>query len=322
MQRPPAIGILIPVYNGGKHLAECLHSALAQRGVDFEVWISDDGSTDNSRQVLEQFRGPRIHILPRGPRRGLFANLNRLIAVSQNPFFHILCQDDRLENDCLAKDIQRFSRYPRVGVIFSKPICIDDSGRELYRSQLYDLPNVLHPTLALQHFYYHGCIPGNLSTVALRRSAIVEVGGFDERFFVSGDFDLWTRICRKYDLGIIHSFGVCVRLHENQLSRADSSGPRFVSENRLVRHELVPELPLSVQSHANRFEHRRYGVLDFHYALKSLLKGRYQNAHRVFSSMGLRDTLFGAMSWLVTMNNRFHRPSAQFVLPTNYHVGP
>ncbi|MBI3295274.1 MAG: glycosyltransferase [Deltaproteobacteria bacterium] len=322
MQRPASIAIVIPVYNGVKHLEACLRSALLQNGVDFEVWIGDDGSTDGSQQIIERFRGSRVHIVATKSNRGLFANLNQLIRATKSPFVHILCQDDILERDCLALELRRFSRFPRVGLIFSKSSSIDDGGQELGRGALHDIPNTLRPELALQHFFYHGCIPSNLSTVALRRTAFLGTGGFDERYKVSGDFDLWTRLCRTWDMGVIHAHQVRVRSHARQLSAADSSGPQFVSENRLIRQEIVPNLPLSVQSAADEFERRRYGVLDVHYALRSLLKGRYGNVRRVIDTMGLKSFLAGAVTWLVTANNRLSRPAAQFVLPSDYRVGP
>ncbi len=322
MQRPTPIGILIPTYNGERHIEMCLRSALRQEGVPFEIWISDDGSTDGTRAVIERFRGVRVHLLTGTRNAGLFANLNRLIRASQNPFFHILCQDDILEPGCLFQDLQRFSRFPRIGITFAKSKTIDDSGQVTGAGALYDLPNVMRPELALQHFFYHGCIPSNLSTVALRRTAVTGACGFDERFRVSGDYDLWSRVCERWDIGVIHEHLVRVRQHPAQLSRADSSGPLFVSENRIIRNRLVPHLPLTVQSQAGRFERLRYGVLDFHYAWRSLTRGRTGNARRVWKTMGIRETVLGAASWLISANNRLFRPDARFVLPADYHVGP
>lgn len=320
MIRTPPIAILMPVFNGARHLGASLQSALAQTGVDFEVWVSDDGSTDGSVEILRRFRDPKLQVLPQARHSGLFANLNRLIRASRNPFFHILCQDDILEPDCLARELERFSRSPHVGLTFSKSTTIDDSGRVLGRGALHDLPYTMRPSLCLQHFFYHGCIPSNLSTVALRRSATQKVGLFDESFRVSGDFELWTRICRHYAMGIIHAHTVQIRSHAGQLSRADSSGPDFISENRAIRRRIVPDLPVTIQTSARAFERLRFGVLDFHFAMRSLLRGRYHNAHRVLQALGLHDSVFGALTWLLSLNNRLFRPTAKFVLPADYSL--
>ena len=320
--RPPPIGILIPVYNGARHLQECIESALEQKGVEKEIWISDDGSTDDSRAIMERFQRPGVHILTSKKNQGLFANLNHLIMASRNPFFQILCQDDILEPECVSTVLKQFSRSARAGIMFSKSTSIDLNSKVMGKARLYDLPNILRPELALQHFFFHGCIPSNLSTVALRRSALIDVGLFDEGFKVSGDYELWTRICRTYEMGIVHDHLVRIRSHKGQLSAASQSGPSFVAENRRIRHELVAELPVSVQKQVPKFEVGRYGVLDFHYAFRSILQGRLGNARRVFSTMGPRHTLLCGLNWLFSINNRVLRPQAEFVLPRNYRVGP
>lgn len=320
--RPPPVAVVMPIYNGARHLEESVQSALRQEGVEYEVWVSDDGSTDGSSAILDKYRCPMLHVLPPGRRLGLFGNLNRLVRACRSPFIHILCQDDILEANCLAKDLERFSRSPRVGITFTKSITIDEVGRTLGRGALYDLPNTMRPELALQHFFYHGCIPSNLSTVGLRKSALAKVGPFDEAFRVSGDYELWTRICRDFEMGVIHAHTVRIRSHQGQLSRADSSGPKFVSENRLIRRRLVPELPPSVQRRAGSFERLRFTVLDFHYGLRLLARGNARTARRVFETLGLRDTVLGALSWLISINNRLFRPPARFVLPSNYSVAP
>jgi hypothetical protein len=169
--------------------------------------------------------------------------------------------------------------------------------------------------LTLQHLFYHGCFPGNLTTVCLRRELVGPLGWFDESYRVSGDYEMWLRIARTHSIGVIHRHLVRVRVHREQLSARKDSGVRFVAENRRIRREILPLLPPRARSGAARFEHWRHDVLDFHFSLRCLLAGRWLAFARVARAMGLWNWLRGGALWLWTGNNRRHRPQADWILP-------
>lgn len=309
----PKISILVPVYNGATFLESCLASIFQQTLTDFEVLVSDDGSSDNSARLVQSFADPRLKFF-HGPRKGLFANLNFLAGQATGELVRILCQDDRLKARCLEREYAFHQRHRLVTVTFCKASRIDGDDNLLSEPELNDLPEILSPDLAQQQFFYHGCIAGNLSTVCFRRSHFERYGKFDERLAVSGDYEFWARICEKEYLGIVQEPLVDLRVHLSQLSRDSRSLPKFVSENRRIRRQILARMPKGVRSKAARYERMRHDVMDFHAGLRSLLDGKLGVGASVLAQFVPLRGVTASFYWLWTGNNRFYRPQAPWQL--------
>lgn len=317
----PLMTVILPVYNGASYLSKAIQSVLDQSLEDIEILIRDDGSKDESLSIIESFQDSRIRLIENKTNLGLFGNLNALISESKSPLIHIFCQDDILERDCLKIEKIFFDSHPEIGMSFCKSKALDASGNVNNTPLVIDLPSVMEPELSLQHFFYHGCIPGNLSTVCMRRSALDQVGLFDSSLKVSGDYELWTRIGSQYAMGVIHQQLVFLRHHEERLSNRPESVIRFIRENRKIRTSLIGLLPPSTRNQARSFEKRRHGVSELHQGLRLLLRGNWDSAKEVFSIFGKKGFVESLFFWLITGNNRLYRPQARWILPKNYQVG-
>lgn len=313
MPSSPLTSVILPVYQGIAFVREAVESVLSQEEISFELVIGDDGSSDGSRAYLESLRDPRVRFFPGKGRRGLFPHLNHLIARSRGQLIRFFCQDDVMEPGCLKKEASFFDAHPEVSLAMAKFRLLDAQGRVSDVGNLNDLPEVLSRSLALQQFFYHGCIAGNLSTVGVRSTVLQSLGGFDETFLVSGDYALWARFAERSPVGVVRSPLVRIRTHPRQLSRARQSAVPFVLENARVRREILPHLPAQVQRAARRFERRRHHVLDWHQALRCLLAGRWRDACTILQSLGWVGGARAFMSWVWTLNNR-RRPQAPWVL--------
>jgi glycosyltransferase involved in cell wall biosynthesis len=309
----PKFSILIPVWNGALHLEACLASVLGQTETDFEVLVSDDGSRDGSDRLVQSFQDPRLKLF-RGPQRGLFANLNFLLDQAQGEYVRVLCQDDRLSARCLARERAFFERHPFVNLTFCKASRMNSEGTILSTPDLSDLPEILNPELGQQHFFYHGCIAGNLSTVCWKRKLVADFGKFDEDFAVSGDYEYWARLAEKEYIGVIQEALVDLRVHSGQLSRQSQSLPLFVAENRRIRNRVLEFLPISVRNQARAFESRRHDVMDLHSGLRAVVDGNLAVGLSVLTSFTPVRLLSATLHWAVTGNNRWYRPQAPWVL--------
>lgn len=227
----PDISILLPVYNGERYLAACIESVLNQTNADFELLIGDDCSTDTSRELIERFDDPRVRYFRNATNLGLFENLNSLLDEVRAPIVRFLGQDDMLEPHCLAEEIAFFEAHPEIGMSFCKAILIDEHGRETGRGELHDMPDIVQPTVALQLYYYYGCIPGNISTVCARKSIFERFGYFNALLGAPADYDMWVRICETMPLGVLHQWLIRLRVHADQLSRTSTSGMENVRAN-------------------------------------------------------------------------------------------
>jgi glycosyltransferase involved in cell wall biosynthesis len=310
---PSQISLILPVYNGASYLRSCLESVQAQTWPDYELLIADDASTDETWSIIQSFTDPRWKATRSASNQGLFRNLNQLARAARAPLIHILCQDDLMEPDCLEREVAFFEQQPDIAMSFCKVIMIDESGAEFGRAPLNDLPAVAPATLALQYFYYYGCLPGNLSTVCVRKSAFVRVGGFDESFKVAGDFEMWARICAQGALGVLHRYLIQLRLHPGQLSRVATSYLAHVLETRRIRAQILPLLPSGIRASAARYTLRRQNVWDVHYALRCLQAGRRGDFVQIVRAMGAHDFGLGLFYWLISANNHLFRPTPRFV---------
>jgi glycosyltransferase involved in cell wall biosynthesis len=309
----PDVAVVLPVFNGEHYLEQCIASVLRQNLNNFELLIADDASTDASQNIISRFTDPRLRVYTRDSNLGLFANVNNLIHCVHAPLIHFLCQDDLLEPDCLRQELHFFADHPTIGMSFCKTIMIDENGTETHRGALGDLAECLSPHLTMQYLFYHGCIPGNLSTVCVRKPCVDAVGHFDESFRVAGDYELWTRLCQRYDLGVIHRHLVRLRSHARQLSRAAVSGVAFIAEQQRIYSALMAALPSTLRPRARGYWRWRQNVLQTHYALTCLREGRLKDFRTVVSLIGSTTFALGCFSWLATLNNRLYRPTPRFV---------
>ena len=127
--RRPAVSVYVLCHNYGRFLGEALSSVRSQVFPDWELIVVDDGSTDNTRTVLDQFRGdPRIRILENHVRRGLRACANQSIRESRGEFVLRLDADDLLHPHCLDAFWREATRAPDVNVFFSDYYYIDEAG--------------------------------------------------------------------------------------------------------------------------------------------------------------------------------------------------
>ncbi|MGA2594175.1 MAG: glycosyltransferase [Bryobacteraceae bacterium] len=309
---PPAVSVILPVFNGERYLEECIRSVLTQTLTNFELLIGDDCSQDRSGEIARRFSDPRVHLFRRETNYGLFKNLNDLAGRASAPVIRFLCQDDAIEPDCLERESAIFAREPAVAMSFCKCRIVDAEGGIVSQCALRDLPDLIEPGLALQMFLYHGCMPGNLSTVSVRKDAFCRVGGFDETLSVSGDYDLWVRLCAQGQLAVVHELLVRLRWHPGQLSRAKPSRLAFLREGRRVRARLMSLLPETVQRNARWYVRRRQDVLDTHCCIRSGLEGRLRDCSRMIGEMGPRDLLPGLVFWCLTANNHLWKPRPKF----------
>lgn len=309
----PIISVILPVFNGENYLYQCINSVINQSMYDFELLIGDDYSSDKSRQIIESFSDSRIKTFFGKENEGLFKNLNQLIKSTAAPLIRILCQDDILEKNCLDEEVKFFDKHPQIGMSFCKAYLINKQGDTISKGALNDMPDVLDPSLSAQCFFYFGCLPGNLSTVCVRRDSFERAGLFDESYQVAADYEMWVRICRYRKLGVLHNHLVRLRLHRGQLSRSSSSGTKFIFEQRKLRSQLLSELPKEIKYYASIHQRFRQDVIDTHYCIKSLISGRFKDFFRIVKLMGIGNFMFNVILWILTLNNHLYKPRPRFI---------
>lgn len=307
----PSISVILPTYNGARHVRESIESVLAQDLGDFRLVVCDDGSTDDTWTIVNKYAGPRCTILKNSANRGLFPTLNRLMGEVQTDWVHLWSQDDRMLPDCLRRTVEFARTYPDVGMIYSRMHFIDENGRRLPERKLDDpTPPVVEPLLAAQIMFYFGSIAGNIANVTIRKSAFDALGNFREDLKVSGDLEYWTRLSKHYNIGHQKENLIELRDHADQFSRRPGSAALFIRENREIHDQLFARLPETERRSALRFRRSVIQVNNFHFAMKSLARGQWSTSLEVLRMLRTETALLPlAFRWVVSANgHRVARP--------------
>jgi glycosyltransferase involved in cell wall biosynthesis len=279
---------------------------------DFELLLGDDCSSDSSRAILAEYCDARVRVFLNDRNVGLFANLNRLTAHATAPLVRFLCQDDALVPECLAVESEYLAANAKIALAICSAWQMDDQSREIGEWGIGPSPDAFCGAHCLQRLFYEGCLPGSLSTVTVRRSALIAAGPFDESFTVAGDYEMWVRVAQQGWVVDLHRRLIRQREHDGRLSVAPLSGVRFVEENQRVVNKLLPLLPAAIRADAGRYFWWRQNVFDTNYFFHCLRKGRFAECGKLARVMGGRRLIRGIAVWLVTVNNRAYRPTPVF----------
>lgn len=128
--KAPLVSFAIPSYNYGRFLGECLDSVFAQEGsFSFEIVVVDDGSTDETSEVLRRYRDERLRVIRHERNRGHAATINEALGVARGQFIARIDPDDRYRPHFLVSTLERFGRHPQVGLVYGDVALIDAAGR-------------------------------------------------------------------------------------------------------------------------------------------------------------------------------------------------
>lgn len=184
----PALSVVLPVYNAAPFLDEAVTSILEQDFRDFECIAIDDGSTDASAEILDEYgrRDARLRVLHQ-PNAGIVETLNRGIGLARAPLIARMDADDVCLPGRFAVQMSNFSQRDDLGVLGGQVQLIDDEGRLL---RLADYPAGGDGLKAL---LLQGS-PVAHPAVMLRKAAIEKAGLYRRAFRHAEDYDLWLRV--------------------------------------------------------------------------------------------------------------------------------
>jgi len=204
------VSVIIPTYNRGWTIGEAVDSVLAQDYRDFELIVVDDGSTDNTPEVLDAYRGT-IKVF-RQKNKGVSAARNRGIAEASGRFIAFLDSDDLWLPQKLSRQVEFFNTTPDALICQTEEVWIR-SGVRVNPKKRHKKPSgiIFEPSLAR-------CLVSP-SAVMIRRSLLEVVGNFDETLPACEDYDLWLRISCRFPVYRIDTPLIIKRGgHEDQLS--------------------------------------------------------------------------------------------------------
>lgn len=232
----PTCSVVVTCYNYGHYLAGCLESVLRQTYQNFEIILVNDGSTDNTDEVIALYiHNTRIRYIKQ-QNAGQANAKNTGIKNARGEYIAFLDADDMWEENKLEKQLSLF-HDPQVGVVYSTVQYIDQQGNKV--SSMSDSTYLAPRTGKVTEFlFFDNFIPFSSSIV--RHECFERLGVFDESIKMGIDWDLWLRISVHYLFQFVDEPLLLYRWgHEGQMSKnldlrhecADRIMSRFLAQN-------------------------------------------------------------------------------------------
>jgi glycosyltransferase involved in cell wall biosynthesis len=220
------VSVAIASYNYGRFLSDCLASVVTQEGVDVEVIVVDDASTDETPRIAEAFAegDPRVRVIRHEINRGHIATFNDGLRAASGDYVLKLDADDMLAPGALARAAAVMEEHPRVGLVYGQP-------RHFTGSPPRVVPRapkgcVVWPGcdwLAERCRTGRNCI-SNPEAIA-RASLLREIGYFDPRLPHTFDFEMWMRLAAVSDIARVEgSVQAMYRVHPGSFQRTIHAG--------------------------------------------------------------------------------------------------
>ena len=230
----PKVSVVIKAFNHEDYVAEAIESVLNQTFQDFEIVITDDGSTDSTADIIRSFKDPRINLEISKINEGISLAMNTTLNRARGEFVAILNSDDIALPDRLERQVNFLDINLEVTSLFSTPILVDDEGVQTQPSGNFhtalELPDYSSTTW-LRYFFFQGnclCAP----TAMIRRSAMIDCEGYDPRLGNLNDFDYWIRLLLKgYTIHVLPEPVTLFRIRSNS---KNASAPTFFNSTRSI----------------------------------------------------------------------------------------
>jgi len=209
----PRISVILPVYNAQDYLVAAMDSVLAQSFTDFELLAHDDGSSDGSLRILQDYarKDPRV-VVTTGPNQGIVGTMNALIHNAQGDLLARMDADDICLPDRFAKQIAFLDANPDHVMVASATLMIDGDGRRIGTN----VAPLEHAEIDAKNV--RGITTIEHPAVMMRKDAVMSIRCYDPQFLLAEDLDLWLRLAEIGKIANLPDVLLQYRVHDNSLS--------------------------------------------------------------------------------------------------------
>jgi len=210
-KRKIKITVFMAAYNAADYIATSIESVLKQTYPHFELLVVDDGSTDNTVEIIRSFNDPRIRLIQNDGNKGIPFTRNVALTEAKGEFMAVLDSDDIAFRNRLEVQLQHFLNRPQLAVLGGYAYVIDRMGQRTGQKMTpFFGSDKLHAGLLFYNSFVH-------STVMMRMSAFRDIGGYPNHL-VAQDYALFSRIALNYEVDNIPEYLGEYRIHGNNIS--------------------------------------------------------------------------------------------------------
>jgi glycosyltransferase involved in cell wall biosynthesis len=235
----PAVTVIMPSYNHARFIAMAIKSVLNQTFSNFELIVVDDGSSDDSVEIVKTFEDPRIRAVFLEKNEGGAATLNKGVSLARGDYIALCNSDDCWVQNKLDVQLSIFKEQSNLVATFSDVIWIDDQGTPLDKSRLSFSTRLFRRENRSRHEWLHDLIVnGNClchPSIMIRREALNCTGPYDNRFRQLPDFQKWIALVQFGEIFVSPEQLVKFRIHDSNTSAVKpDTGRRDANEFRLI----------------------------------------------------------------------------------------
>lgn len=235
------VSVIIPTYNCAKYVALAVDSVLAQTYTDYEIVVVDDGSTDETRQVMLQYADRLTYIYQENQERSAARNTG--IRASSGEYVAFLDADDAWLPKKLEIQVPILDQHPSVPFSYCQALYMDADGNPVrFRGRWVDGEGSTETTISdrSRDLMFGNVVSGGGSTPLVRREALEAVGLFDETLSYPEDWDLWLRLSHQGPFAYVPEPLACYRVYGWHKVLEIEASDRF-----LLQHLQVLEKAMS-----------------------------------------------------------------------------
>jgi glycosyltransferase involved in cell wall biosynthesis len=210
------VTVFMTAYNSSPYIGEAIHSILNQSYPYFEFIIVNDGSTDNTQEIIDSFDDKRIKCIQNPTNQGLSISRNIALKEANGVYLAILDSDDIAFPERLEKQVNHLENTPDLAVLGGKAVIIDSFGNET--GEILEIPHQsenVHALLFFKNKFVH-------SSVMMRTAVFKEMGGYQSEG-LGEDYDLFVRISHQYKVDNLPEYLVAYRKHPTNISKTGHS---------------------------------------------------------------------------------------------------
>lgn len=207
----PLVSVNMPIYNGERFIKEAIQSVLDQTFSDFELIIINDGSTDNTVAIIEEFKDSRIRLVNNSKKTGLAHVRNKAILESKGKYISLLDSDDIAYTNRFNLQVDFLNKNPSHCLVCGWTDIIDANGNITGQEYFNYSDNEIASAL-----FFHNCI--SQSSVMLRKSMLPSTAPYHPAFPPAEDYHLWVRMAKSHPMHIIKQPLIKYRVHSTNTS--------------------------------------------------------------------------------------------------------
>ncbi len=274
----PTISVIVPAYNAERTILETITSVQQQTFSDFELLVINDGSTDQTLELLNTVNEPRIKICSY-PNGGVSVARNRGITHARGKFIAFLDADDLWTVEKLELQLAALQQHPEAGVVYSWAYYMDEQGQSIRSSEPVYFAGNVYAQLLVNDFVVSG------SNCLISRQAITSVGEFDTALAPAEDWDYWLRLAALWPFVVIAKPQVFYRIS----SGSSSSNVELMERcNLMVIEKGFRAAPVEMQYLKNQSLANTYRYLAHMYLTRvASAKGAKQAAEKLWMAIRL-----------------------------------